>query len=435
MDSWIYKLNRYEIFFVTPDVKRGMGLEDTLSKFHIVCSFWDPLIPILRKQGANIFCLEEVTGSVVNNSGQLLSDRDVLSYIRDNSSNQPYIMYFKPSLKLDIFCQKMGFAVIGNNSILNELFENKINSYILLNKYFPSYLIPGETGQLGQLNYKSLTGRYDSPLVIQFSHGWAGRTTFFINNEKDFEAIKSHYPYTEVRISKKIDGLTVLNNCCIYQNFIMVSPPALQISGIKILHPNPSVTCGRQWPVKFLDRKQMEVIDNISVKIGELMRQKKYQGYFGLDFLVEKKSATVYLSEINARLTASTAFYTKLERGLSRIPLLGYHLASFLRLSLPQPSKTERVTGSQLIIRKDSSTKMDFIPKDFGVYQFSNKRLKYCTDSYHPEELKRNELIIMKDHHEGEEKGRIETKEQIISVPMKLIKKFENLITGKLRTD
>lgn len=435
MNEWSDKLNKFNIFFITPDVKRGIGFEDLLPNYHIICSYWDALIPVLRKQGADIFCLAEISKMVPNNTGQLLSDRNVLSFIQKNSSVIPYIMFFKPSIKIDIFCQKTGFGVVGNSSRLNELFENKVKSYTLLHKYFPSYLIPGETGQLGRLNYKDLFSRYGSPFVIQFGRGWAGKTTFFINNKKDFEAVQARYLYTEVRINKKIDGLTVLNNCCIYQDYIMVSPPALQISGIKILHPNPSVTCGRQWPVKFLDKKQIETINDISEKIGKLMQQKKYQGYFGLDFLAEKKSGKVYLSEINARLTASTAFYTKLERGLGRIPLLGYHLASFLHLGLPETQKTESLTGSQLIIRKDSEIKLDFVSRDLGVYQVQKMRLKFGSENYHPEKLKPNEFILIKEYLEREERGRIETIEEIITVPMRLTKQFENLIRGRLRAD
>jgi len=63
------------IFFVSPDVKRGMGLEDVLPHYHIVCTYFDPLIPILRRQGARIFCLEEVDprkSLETNNTGKLL---------------------------------------------------------------------------------------------------------------------------------------------------------------------------------------------------------------------------------------------------------------------------------------------------------------------------------------------------------------------------
>ena len=43
------------IFFVTPDVKRGLGLEDVFPDFHIIVSVWDELIPVLRRKGVSIF--------------------------------------------------------------------------------------------------------------------------------------------------------------------------------------------------------------------------------------------------------------------------------------------------------------------------------------------------------------------------------------------
>ena len=47
------------IFFVTPDPHWGIGLEDIIPNYHIVCLDNSPVVPLLRVSGVNIFCLEE----------------------------------------------------------------------------------------------------------------------------------------------------------------------------------------------------------------------------------------------------------------------------------------------------------------------------------------------------------------------------------------
>jgi len=175
-------------FFVTPDVKRGIGLEDILPNYHIICTYFDPLIPILRKQGAKIFCLNEEIGDSAlffNNSGKLLENALVKDYIRQKSEH-PYILAFKPSMKIDLVCEKNGFIPLINKAELNSHFEDKINFFLLVKKYFSDFCIPGIIEVLEKLDFANLVKQFGLPFVIQFSHGWAGKTTFFIRDRSKF---------------------------------------------------------------------------------------------------------------------------------------------------------------------------------------------------------------------------------------------------------
>src|SRR5262249_13236512 len=60
-----------------------------------------------------------------------------------------------------------------------------------------------------------------------------------------------------------------------------------------------------------------------------------YRGCFGLDFLLDQDSGTLYLGELNPRLTGATPLTSQaaLERGLP--PLVLYHLAEWLRIDVP----------------------------------------------------------------------------------------------------
>lgn len=421
MDKYLAKISDKKIFFISPDVKRGLGLECRLPNYHIICSYYDPLIGVLRNQGANIFCLEEHVKRPIEkytNSGKLLENEWVTKYLHKNSEGQPYILTFKPNLKLEIICQKNKYHLLNNKSEIAEVFENKISFYRLCRKHFPQYCVTSIIGVLGELDFVTLVKKLRLPFVIQFSHGWAGKTTFIIKKEQDFLSLRVRFGQTQVKASQLIRGFTVLNNAAIYGKKIFVSPPALQLSGISELYEKPFVTCGRQWPVKYLTRQQTDTVKRITEKIGELMKSYGYRGYYGLDFLVDKSDGRIYLTEDNARFTASTPFWTKLEIGYSQIPLIYYHLAEFLGYHLPVNYGIENeITGSQIIFR-DKRHQPRFGNKvDFGVYRNKENTWELVGKNYQPEKLAQDEIIFMKKNYLGKlediEYSRIECREEV----------------------
>lgn len=433
MNNWRQQFENEDIFFITPDVKKGLGFTGILPKYHIICSYPDPIIPSLRNQGANIFCLSETGNTgVINNSAKLLEKEEVQNYIKTSAKTIPKILFFKPSLKLEILIRKYGFVALGNTADINEVFENKLNLHNLLYDKNLSDQLAFCIDVLHKLTYKNLVDKFNLPFVVQFGHGWAGKTTFFISNENDFNSLSKKYPFTRVKVCKYITGFTVLNNCCIYKDKIFVSSPAVQIDGIDKLNPKKQITCGRQWPVAFLDRQQIDIIGKFSQTIGQSMMQKGYRGYFGLDFLIENKSGKVFVSEINARMTASSAFYTRLEHGRDLIPLMAYHLGSFLNKGISSDYRSEiEIHGSQIILKNSNyNIKID---KNFGVFKIdSENELKYQRNGYSPENLSEDEFIYSKNDsgiiNEEKELARIETKKEVLVKPHQLSGWIDNIL-------
>lgn len=440
MTSWQKLFSKESIFFLSPDIKRAIGLED-LPNYHLICSYFDPIIPVLRKQKANVFCLEEKIGGQAknfSNSGKLIEHPLVTAYIDQFSLNKVWLMYFKPSIKLDLIMARKNYLPVGNSSSLNDLFEDKVKFFDFSKKYLKDFTLPGLIGILGKLDFSDLSDNLGLPLVIQFGHGWAGKTTFFITKEKEFIRLAKQFAQTRVKVSQYIKGFTVLNNCCLYQKNVLVSPPALQLSNINKLHPKPTVTCGRQWPVGILSKEQEKIIFNLSHKIGQEIGKAGFKGFFGIDFLVDGKSGKIYLSELNARLTASTPFFTHLEKGLGRVPLLAYHLASFMEKSIPEKilaKENSGIIGSQVIFRNPS-----FLPKippaiNFGVFKWQKDTSIPIGSSYFPEKLKELEYIFMRrilpeTKTSENEIARIETKSEVLDMPGKL-KSWVNSLIGE----
>lgn len=432
------KLLKRSIFFVTPDFKRGLGLDGILPDYHIICGHYDPLIPQLRKQGVQIFCLEEMgfhDEKKFNNTGKILENEETVSYINKKSKETPVIMYFKPGKKIDYVLDKHKWIKAGNDFEFNECYENKVDLAYFLKKQFPDIEIPSLTGKLGDLTFSKLIRTFSLPLVIQFGHGWAGKTTFLVKSEKDFLELSQKYPQTYVKASAYVESYAVLNNCCIYEDKIFVSPAAVQISGIKKLYPNPFVTCGRQWPAKFISAYQEKEISRISQQVGSIMQKKGYKGFFGLDFLVEKATGKIYLSEINARLTASSAFFTKLELGYGKTPLMLYHLAAFLNIPLGNfDSEYPEFKGSQLIFREGGGQPRKHNPEFFGLFNQEDQGNVFVDDKYQPEKLEDRQYIFLKNSQiitkstDDKETARIETKREVLKTAKSLAAWVDQLI-------
>jgi len=370
------------IFYITNDVGRGIGLEDILPNYHIVCLDDHPLVNILEKNGVSVFCLERALGKkniMARTSSAILSHPFVLSFIKEKASGKrPNILVFKPQKRVEILCKNHGFNLIGNSTEINRTFEDKISFFNLCKNY--GLTVPeGEILEnLSLANYGSLSEKYGETVVIQFGRGWAGNSTYFIKSEKELVRVKEIFS-GRIKVSRFIKGTTILNNAVVYEDSILISKPALQVKADPRITSSSGGTGGRQWPVK-LDGGQENMIGELTEKTGRIMREKGYKGFFGLDFLAEENTGKIFLSENNARLTASVPFYTKLELKSGYFPLLGYHLLSFFPELKIKPSLGEpaAVFGGEIVVRNNQafSVKADgcFNP---GIY---DKKLNFVKE-------------------------------------------------------
>ena len=403
------------IFYVTPDPLRGIGLEKVLPDYHLVCLDDSLLVDLLIQKGIKVFSLEKTLGgknAVYRNTGKILEHPVVQEYIqRHSQGRQANILYFKPSVKIDLICRKNGWQLLGNSENLNQQFEDKVAFYQMC-RTAGLPVPPGEIKLLRDCLYQELASRYGERLVVQFGRGWAGRTTYFIDGEQGLAALQKNFPQKEVRITTFIQGKTVLNNDCVTQKEILFSPPAIQITAPEGFTTKIGGTCGRQWPAGINPQVQSQ-IDQYTRIVGKMMRQAGYRGFFGLDFLVESKTNKVYLSENNARLTASVPLYTKMELQKGETPLLLFHLAEFLGKELETVrGHLGSIHGAELIIRNNQSNPVE-IQKTFpmGIYTLKEENLVFARIGYSFEDINdNNEFLII-----AAEKGRIITPENEIA--------------------
>lgn len=324
------------VFWISLGVYQSLGFVDLFEnvfegKLYVICLYKDPWTSYLRRKGVNVFSLEEEIGHSLlpHNSGHLLSHPKVLEYIKSHSlKREAAIAYFKPSPKIDRIVEKFGWLRIGNSSRLNKMLEDKLSFWQLFKAQglplIKRRVVPSQ-------KLKKVADKIGFPLVISKRRGWAGKGSFLLRTNQELLELKGKLGESRVLVSPFIEGITLINNACVLPSGkVVASPPAVQISGVKHLSSNPLSSCGRQWPAE-LDEKKEEEIKNLTQRVGELMWEKGYRGYFGLDFILEKHTGKIYLVECNPRLTASFVFYNYLESKAGTFPLLAQHVLSFIK--------------------------------------------------------------------------------------------------------
>ncbi len=368
------------VFYVTNDVGRGIGLENLLPNYHLVCLDDHPLVDILQSKGISVFCLERSLGKqnvLARVSGNILSQPEVLAFIKEKAKDQtPQILFFKPQKKMEILASKHHFNLLGNAVEQNRFFEDKVSFFEFCQKTGIK-AVPGEIADLQSLDFRAMVQRYGEVLVIQFGRGWAGSSTFFVSSEEELEKLKKDFGTRRVKISRLIKGITILNNAVVLGEQILMSRPALQIKSYPLLTAAPGGTGGRQWPSP-LSIEQEKEIEAITQKIGQLMAQAGYRGFFGLDFLLEEASGEIFVSENNARLTASVPFYTKRELAIGTFPLLAYHLLSFMKPEVKVADwEAPAVEGSEVVIRNSTGSAVRLLETfPAGIYRFPLQLVK-----------------------------------------------------------
>ena len=365
----------YSIFYIGMDFYQGLPGSYIFDDFHIITHRYNRYIDKL-KDSANIFCLEEETNNIPKNTGHLLADKLVQNYITKNSKKTPLIIYFKPSLKIDLLGKKMGYKLAGNSSRMTKTLENKIIFTKIIEEHDLA-LMPKSKIYSKPHNPNLIEDDFSYPFILQYETGWAGKSSYIINNKFELEEKISKLS-SSIKISQLLKGITLTNNCVITNNNeVIQSPPAFQITGNPSLTNKKLSTCGRSWSGE-INEKVYEKIKSITQKVGDYLISLNYKGFFGLDFQLAR--GEVYLLEINPRLTASYPFYTFLELSENLIPLFAYHVASFIDLDLPA-YKQGQVQGSE-IIQRNVENKTITIKSTLESGEYSNQ--KKVTDSILP---------------------------------------------------
>lgn len=452
------------IFYITNDPERAIGLEKVLDNFHIVCIDNNDIVTELLKRGMNVFSLENSLSQknvIFRNSNRLLENPETQKYIKENSKNRNFLITFKISPAFEKSAQDLGYKILNTSSQLNRKFENKISQFHFLQEIGVS-LPKSFVCKLNNSTFIEMSKELGNPFVIQFDRGHTGSGTIFLKSEDQFNELVRLFPNREVKFSEYIKGQAWTLNAVTTRLGVFYGGLSYQITGVKSLTDAEGATVGNDWTkTQKLTTDEIAQIKKMTEAVGKALYNQGFQGLFGLDIIFSNHKA--YLIEINARQPASTSMHTKLMLENNEVPLLLLHVAEFISKNknrfVEQINKTlsknytikslkdelykqnnslgSGYNASQFVIRNQNKSTISFNKMEkSGVYSLAGE---YLRSGYCVEDLKSdNEYLLLttscdRNISAGSEIARIQTKSSCLNENNELKIEFE-AITKKIKS-
>lgn len=408
------------IFFLSPDPLWAIGLETVLPRYHILCVDYSPVVDLLERDGVSIFCLEKELGQrniFFRNSAKLLAHPATQAFIgKHGDGEQPVILPFKSSASLATLCAQCEYHLAAPLVKISSRYENKLFFSSVLEKVGIAQP-PLRQGKLAELSFSTLVGELQLPFVVQFERGFAGNSTHLISSKAIYTDLATRYPTKPAKISAYLRGLPFTSTACVTPHGVLSTPPAFQITGYPAYTPSWGGTCGTTWTHPPLPVAVQRTIAHTIETIGKILAREGFLGIFGIDYLVNLESTEdhphpVIVIECNPRIVASVPMFTEMQLLAGQVPLLLWHLASFLApdtaaailsttdsnklFQQEKAMKSPKYTHGQLILRNIHEEEVAYSPNvTTGRHQYFNDVLMFQEQDYSLRTLTDKEILVL----------------------------------------
>lgn len=431
-DELVEKINditeKKPLFYFTNDIERGLGIEQLIENYHIICIDQNKINSLIKNSNINVFCLGDIVeDQIYRSSIKLLEHTEVKKYLAKFPKG--YLQTFKISPRFEKLTSELGYGLINTSAKLNRTFENKLSQYKLLSEANVN-MPKTRLSELKNENYSGLKEEFGDKFIIQFNRGHTGDSTILVDDGEKFLHLQNTFPERTVKLVKYIDtNLSYTLNGCITKSGNFLGGLCYQITGVEGLAHSQAATVGNDYSVREgIDKEVLKQINEESEKISNVMKNSGYRGMYGIDLLI--KDGNVYIIEINARQTQSVPFYTKLQLLNNQIPLSLLHLAEFLGIDINldlenyNTTNLEPINAAQLYLREfeeESVVKHEHQP---GIY---SKNMQYLRPEYSINERTTNEEIMILHKSKG---TKVKKGDEIARIQV-----LRRLITGDLKVE
>lgn len=323
-----FRENTRPIYFVSPTPYNLLGIDDWVSSFRYVCYF-----DVFDGAHDHIFTpahagpREFETFESVNT--YLLGHKDVVEHIgADSNALVLFVMFDENTERL---AAELGLTVALPPRELRERIDSKLETTRLGN----------EAGVASAPNVLARIADYDelvrvagdaglgSRLVVQLPYGDSGRTTFFISSQADWDEYAEKLAGEDLKVMKNIRHLPGTVEAVATRHGTLVGPVQVDLTGFEELTPYKGGWCGNDCAPSSLNDNQ-DQIRQMARKLGDRLYQEGYRGVFCMDYLVDLDDGTVYLGEINPRISGASPLTNLITAHYGGVPLFLFHLLEFM---------------------------------------------------------------------------------------------------------
>lgn len=367
------------------------------------------------------------------NATTVLRNEKVYRYL--SQYKKPVILVYKTSTKMERIANRNGWILAqAPVKFGKKLFENKV----LFRKILTKLNIAVPPGEITTLNfsedswvkltelYHEWRRAYGLPFVIQHPTRGGGKGTFFVNSEHDFWKARKKLKIKEggeveeetkkisIIVARFISGPSPSITGCVTHHGILSTNPQHQILDSPSLYSSKKgsgLFCGHDWSSSRFSKRVNKQAYEITKKVGMYLKSKGYKGIFGLDFVLDAGTQTLYVTECNPRFLGSSPTITMVQLANNEPPILAFHLLEYLNINynidLPAINKLmrKRKNGAQMLMHNLSGRwTRNHNQIRAGVYRLEfknpkskarNSKLVFVRPGYKLQHLKnKNEFLI-----------------------------------------
>jgi D-alanine-D-alanine ligase-like ATP-grasp enzyme len=326
--------NEDPVYFVSATNFNLLGADEWIKGFKFITYIecFDGLHP-------NVFSPKPIPheefGSIEDINNYLLEHKEVVEFIRKRGKggNNGKVMFLMFDERTEELARKLGLEVCFPSAKLRTYLDNKVVTSRVAQKAgvpcVPNILT--KVNSFEDLLEQSQAAGLGTDLVIQTPYGDSGHTTFFIKSEEDFNKHKDEIlSEDEVKVMKRINCRGSAIEACVTRHGTVVAPLMTELVGFKELTPYRGGWCGNEIYATCFTKEIRSKARKYTEQFGEQLRKEGYKGYFELDFLIDEDSGTLYLGELNPRVTGASSITNHAVFALADAPLFLFHLLEWM---------------------------------------------------------------------------------------------------------
>ncbi len=322
--------NETPTFFVSATNFNLIGLDEWVRSFRFI-----NYIDCFDGAHPNVFVPRETPHrpftSIEDINNYLLEHKEVVDFVRrrlEGRRGKAVFLFFDETT--EALCEELGLDICFPSAKLRTQVDDKLETTRIGNRAgiasVPNVLAKVES--YGQL--RDVAASLGRELVLQTAYGDSGHTTFFIANEEEFRRHEADIVEApEVKIMKRIRCRGAAQEACVTRHGTIVGPLMTELVGFRELTPYRGGWCGNEVLAESFSREVRDKARKMTHAFGEELRKLGYRGYFELDFLRDLDTDTLYLGELNPRITGASAMTNLAAFAHADAPLFLFHLLEF----------------------------------------------------------------------------------------------------------
>jgi biotin carboxylase len=325
-----FRTNTQPIYFFGPTAFNLLGIDRWVRNFQYVVYYdsWDGTHPRIFAPENQPY-VEFESSEQINN--YLLRDREVQAHLTKRGGTPMIVMVFFDEETEEI-CKELGYNLILPPDSLRRRLDSKIVTTQLGNEAgapsVPNVL--GTADTWAELEALATGNRLGTDLVVQTPYGDSGKTTFFITSEQDWDKYSGDIVGEQLKVMKRIDNKAAAVEACITKHGTIVGPFMTDLTGYPELTPYKGGWCGNDlFPEALTPEQRATAIGHVR-RLGDRLAKEGYQGFLEIDVLVDLNDDTVYLGELNPRISGTSSMTNVTAGAYADVPLFLFHLLEFM---------------------------------------------------------------------------------------------------------